>query len=82
VQIATDVFKKGDKYFRTGDLIRYDPDGYLYFVDRIGDTFRWKVSVAISVAISVVWLSFICCTLHAHLELIHFTLRSAGRGRM
>ena len=38
----TDVFKKGDKYFRTGDLVKYDAQGYFYFVDRIGDTFRWK----------------------------------------
>ena len=27
---------------RTGDLFRRDADGYYYFVDRIGDTFRWK----------------------------------------
>ena len=37
-----DVFQKGDVYFRTGDLMRVDEEGYYYFVDRIGDTFRWK----------------------------------------
>ena len=37
-----DVFKKGDMWFRTGDLMRRDAHGYFYFVDRIGDTFRWK----------------------------------------
>jgi len=37
-----DVFKKGDVWFRTGDLMRRDEHGYFYFVDRIGDTFRWK----------------------------------------
>ena len=41
-KILTDVLAKGDKYFRTGDLLRQDPDGWVYFVDRIGDTFRWK----------------------------------------
>ena len=41
-KILRDVFKKGDAWFRTGDLLRRDKDSYFYFVDRIGDTFRWK----------------------------------------
>ena len=41
-KIMHDVFKKGDVWFRTGDLMRKDKNGYFYFVDRIGDTFRWK----------------------------------------
>ena len=41
-KILRDVFEKGDAYFRTGDLLRMDEDSYFYFVDRIGDTFRWK----------------------------------------
>jgi fatty-acyl-CoA synthase len=36
------VFRKGDAWFRTGDLMRQDARGYFYFVDRIGDTYRWK----------------------------------------
>jgi len=36
------VFVQGDKYFRTGDLLSRDAKGFFYFVDRIGDTFRWK----------------------------------------
>lgn len=41
-KILRDVIEKGDAWFRTGDLMRMDKDGYFYFVDRIGDTFRWK----------------------------------------
>eukprot|EP00168_Porphyra_purpurea_P021531 TRINITY_DN9645_c0_g1_i1.p1 TRINITY_DN9645_c0_g1~~TRINITY_DN9645_c0_g1_i1.p1 ORF type:complete len:377 (+),score=97.83 TRINITY_DN9645_c0_g1_i1:95-1132(+) len=41
-KVLTDVFAKGDKYFRSGDLMYKDARGYYYFVDRIGDTFRWK----------------------------------------
>jgi fatty-acyl-CoA synthase len=41
-KIVGDVFSLGDRWFRTGDLLRQDTDGYFYFVDRIGDTFRWK----------------------------------------
>lgn len=41
-KILRDVFEKGDAWFRTGDLMKTDSDGYFYFIDRIGDTFRWK----------------------------------------
>jgi acyl-CoA synthetase (AMP-forming)/AMP-acid ligase II len=41
-KVIRDVFKKGDAYFRTGDVVRATSDGLLYFVDRIGDTYRWK----------------------------------------
>jgi fatty-acyl-CoA synthase len=41
-KILHDVFESGDRWYRTGDLLRQDPDGFYYFVDRLGDTFRWK----------------------------------------
>lgn len=41
-KIMRNVFESGDAYWRSGDLLRYDDDGYFFFVDRIGDTFRWK----------------------------------------
>jgi fatty-acyl-CoA synthase len=41
-KILRHVFKPGDAYVRTGDLMRQDAQGFFYFVDRLGDTFRWK----------------------------------------
>jgi fatty-acyl-CoA synthase len=41
-KVLRDVFVKGDSWFRTGDLMRRDERGFFYFVDRVGDTFRWK----------------------------------------
>ncbi|XP_034076951.1 very long-chain acyl-CoA synthetase-like [Gymnodraco acuticeps] len=36
------VLKKGDLYFNSGDLMRINNDNFIYFQDRVGDTFRWK----------------------------------------
>lgn len=41
-KILRDVFAGGDAWFRTGDVMRKDARGFFYFVDRVGDTFRWK----------------------------------------
>ncbi|GBL50474.1 hypothetical_protein [Candidozyma auris] len=41
-KVIRDVFRKGDAWFRSGDLLRMDEDNLLYFVDRLGDTFRWR----------------------------------------
>ncbi len=41
-KILRNVFTAGDAYVRTGDLMRQDAQGFFYFVDRLGDTFRWK----------------------------------------
>ena len=41
-KILRGVFTEGDAWFRTGDLMLRDEQGYLHFVDRVGETFRWK----------------------------------------
>jgi acyl-CoA synthetase (AMP-forming)/AMP-acid ligase II len=47
-KILRDVFEEGDAWFNTGDLIKTVDVGYALgkthyqFVDRVGDTFRWK----------------------------------------
>jgi fatty-acyl-CoA synthase len=41
-KVLRDVFNEGDRWFRTGDLMRRDRFGYFYFVDRLGFSFRWK----------------------------------------
>lgn len=41
-KFVRDVFKKGDLYYRSGDALRRDDDGRWWFLDRLGDTFRWK----------------------------------------
>uniref|UniRef100_A0AC34F409 Uncharacterized protein n=1 Tax=Panagrolaimus sp. ES5 TaxID=591445 RepID=A0AC34F409_9BILA len=41
-KLIRDVCKKGDCVFSSGDILYWDPLGYLYFKDRRGDTYRWK----------------------------------------
>lgn len=41
-KIIRNVFKQGDAWWFSGDLLRCDADGYCWFVDRVGDTFRWN----------------------------------------
>jgi fatty-acyl-CoA synthase len=36
------VFRSDDRWVRSGDLVRFDAEDYFYFVDRVGDTYRWK----------------------------------------
>lgn len=40
--IIKGVFKKGDRWFNTGDLMRDVGYKHAQFVDRLGDTYRWK----------------------------------------
>lgn len=41
-KIIRDVWKKGDMCFRSGDILVLDEEGWMYFQDRKGDTFRWR----------------------------------------
>jgi fatty-acyl-CoA synthase len=41
-KLLRNVFAAGDAWYRTGDLMRRDTDGFYYFIDRVGDTYRWK----------------------------------------
>ena len=41
-KIIENLFKKNQRAFNTGDYMMMDYYGYIYFVDRLGDTFRWK----------------------------------------
>uniref|UniRef100_A0A8C3UZK4 long-chain-fatty-acid--CoA ligase n=1 Tax=Catharus ustulatus TaxID=91951 RepID=A0A8C3UZK4_CATUS len=41
-KILRDVLAKGDVYFNSGDLLMMDSERFMYFQDRVGDTFRWK----------------------------------------
>ncbi len=44
-KIINDVFRKGDSYFISGDLFKLHKNNYVSFVDRLGDTFKWKGEV-------------------------------------
>jgi fatty-acyl-CoA synthase len=41
-KVLRNVFAESDAWFRSGDLMRKDGRGFYYFMDRVGDTFRWK----------------------------------------
>lgn len=41
-KFVRNVFKQGDLYYRSGDALKRTPDGRWFFMDRLGDTFRWK----------------------------------------
>jgi fatty-acyl-CoA synthase len=41
-KVLRNVFSDGDAWYRSGDLMRKDHEGFFYFIDRVGDTFRWK----------------------------------------
>jgi fatty-acyl-CoA synthase len=57
-KILRDVFAHGDAWYRTGDLMRTDAAGFFYFIDRIGDTFRWKGENVATTEVAAVIMAF------------------------
>ncbi|XP_012511346.1 PREDICTED: bile acyl-CoA synthetase isoform X2 [Propithecus coquereli] len=41
-KLVRDVRRTGDVYYNSGDVLAIDREGFVYFRDRLGDTFRWK----------------------------------------
>ncbi|BBY82477.1 long-chain-acyl-CoA synthetase [Mycolicibacterium pulveris] len=41
-KLVRNAFRDGDVWFNTGDLMRSQGLGHAAFIDRLGDTFRWK----------------------------------------
>lgn len=52
-KLLRDVFKAGDVYFNTGDLLLHDNKDFLYFRDRVGDTFRYLTVCILNCAAKV-----------------------------
>ncbi|XP_076347626.1 long-chain fatty acid transport protein 4-like isoform X2 [Tachypleus tridentatus] len=67
MKVAKNVFSMGDLAFLSGDLMVMDENGYIYFKDRTGDTFRWKgenvSTMEVEAAISQV-LGFTDCVVY------------------
>ncbi|CFX05646.1 AMP-dependent synthetase/ligase [Syntrophomonas zehnderi OL-4] len=40
--LLSNVFAEGDRYFNSGDLVQLHEKDYISYVDRLGDTYRWK----------------------------------------
>jgi fatty-acyl-CoA synthase len=72
-KVLRDVFEPGDAWYRTGDLMRRDGQGFYYFVDRIGDTFRWKGE-----NVSTVEVAGILSSCHGVIEAIVYGVKTPG----
>ncbi|WEW54858.1 long-chain fatty acid transporter fat1 [Emydomyces testavorans] len=57
-KLVRDVFHQGDLFYRTGDALRRDADGFWYFMDRLGDTYRWKGENVSTTEVSQVFGTF------------------------
>ena len=57
-KVLRHVFRPGDSWFRSGDLVRADRAGLIRFVDRVGDTFRWKGENVATTEVAAVLAAF------------------------
>ncbi|KAI9260744.1 hypothetical protein BDA99DRAFT_560803 [Phascolomyces articulosus] len=57
-KLLYNVFQKNDRYFRSGDLIRMNSKGLFYFMDRLGDTFRWHAENVATTEVSQVVVKY------------------------
>ena len=57
-KIVTNVIEKGDTYFNTGDILKLHEDQWVSFVERSGDTFRWKGENVSTSEVESIILSF------------------------
>ena len=72
-KILRNVFAEGDAWFRSGDLMRRDASGFYYFVDRVGDTFRWK-----SENVSTSEVTEAVCTWHQVHDAVVYGVKTPG----
>ena len=52
-KILRNVVRSGDMYFRSGDIMCMDEFGWIYFMDRAGDTFRSGVHLDMDILIAL-----------------------------
>jgi len=57
-KVLRNVFEPGDQWIRSGDLLQRDPQGFFYFIDRVGDTFRRKGENVATLEVSTVLCEF------------------------
>ncbi|XP_077980056.1 long-chain fatty acid transport protein 2-like [Glandiceps talaboti] len=58
-KLVRNVLKEGDVYINSGDLLILDKDYYLYFFDRLGDTFRWRGENVSTSEVAQVMMSYV-----------------------